>query len=265
VTVLTSSSQAASCLDVAGRSYSTCPAALSEDVLVPPFFWRVPLDEAEERFASWEYGVYCGGNAWHLVQALTAEGFDAFTFNFAVDAEAGRPTHVLALVRVGAGLVALDPYYGHYLAEDVSGRPASFERHLDELRRLGSGSRGGSWVRLPGLGEKTLLLGDPKTIRPPGERWLRSGDVRIDSLHRDRLVLRHPPPPPWVDSLGSTPTAPGPAAGELGLLDPLSIADSSGQSLAFDAEEITAPAAVLQLAAELGFDSAVAGTRPQQA
>jgi hypothetical protein len=243
----------ASCLDAAARSFSTCPVALSEDVLAPPFFWRVPLDEAERRFASCEYGVYCAGNAWHLVQTFAAEGLEAFTFNFAVDLDVEGSTHVIVLVRLGGDTIALDPYYGHYLVEGETGAPLSFGSHLEELRSPGAGTAGGRWARLPAAGDKRLLLGDPATIGPPGGDWLRRRDVSVERLHAGRLVLRHPSPPSWIESLSLRSGTPNETAYERGLLRPLNIGDSSGQSTSLPLGDVAGISAASLLANEFGL------------
>jgi hypothetical protein len=240
----------AACLDAARRSYSTCPVAVSADVLVPPFFWRVPLAEAEQLFAAGEYGVYCGGNAWHLVQLLDSEGTEAFTFNFAVDGRSARRTHVIVLARHAGELLALDPYYGHYLADRPDGSPVPFASYLAGLRS--AGGEAGDWLAIPGVDEKRLLLGDPATIRRPGEDWLGRGQARVEGRVGNRLRLRHPPPASWVASFAAQLDVPAARCAE-GLLRPLNMADSSGQSLDFESGVGSPPESVRLLARELGL------------
>ena len=242
-----------SCLNAAARSFSICPVALSEDVLAPPFFWRVPLEEAERRFANCEYGVYCAGNAWHLVQVFAAEGLEAFTFNFAIDPDVEGSTHVIVLVRLGDDMIALDPYYGHYLVEGETGSPLSFGSHLKQLRSPGAGTAGGRWARLPAAGDKILLLGDPATVGPPGGDWLRRHDVSVERLHAGRLVLRHPPPPSWIEALSLRNGTSNSAAYERGLLQPLNIGDSSGQSTSLSPGDAAGTSAASLLASEFGL------------
>jgi hypothetical protein len=146
------------CLLAAARSYSTCPVALSADLLAPSFFWRVPVEEAEGCFARLEWGVYCGGTAWHLVQQLTAQGVEAFIYDFG---PRGR-SHVIALARVPGAVIALDPYLGHYLA-DGEGDPVVFELHLAALRTGGPVTARGRWARLPGEFVAPLLEPDVAT------------------------------------------------------------------------------------------------------
>src|SRR5262245_27943121 len=166
------------CLAAAEHSYATCPVAFSADLLAPPFFWRVPLAEAEERFGRHEYGVYCAGNAWHLVQVLSAQGIEAYTFNFG----AGSRSHVIVLARPARDLVALDPYLGYYLADDT-GNPLPIHVHLEALRspRDGVGPLG-TWVRLPATGAKTLLLMGANTVEAATKAWLEHGPLTVESL-----------------------------------------------------------------------------------
>jgi hypothetical protein len=247
------SSQLETTLAAARRSYAACPVAVSQDVLAPPFFWRVPVDEAERRFADREYGVYCGGNAWHLAQVLTSLGIEAFTFNFGVDAESGL-THVIVLARHWEHFLAVDPYYGHYLADGASGEPISFAQHLTALRGDGSPVVGAAWTPLSDRGDKQLLLGDPATIGPPGEEWLREGKTTVAVVWGRRLVLRRPPPSPWIEAIRSRTNAPrGAEACERGLLNPLSIADSSGQSVSLGDRQEQSPPRVEGLLRDLGF------------
>ena len=92
--------------------------------LAPDNYWRSSATENLSAMAADQYGVYCGGTAWILLEIFEEFGFDAFTYDFG--SRSDSPTsHVVTLVRVNSSIFAYDAYLNlTYTQQD--GNPLDF-------------------------------------------------------------------------------------------------------------------------------------------
>ena len=78
--------------------------------LAPDNYWRSSASKNLSAMAANQYGVYCGGTAWILLEIFEEFGFDAFTYNFG--SRSDSPTsHVVTLARVNSSIFAFDAYF----------------------------------------------------------------------------------------------------------------------------------------------------------
>jgi len=77
--------------------------------LAPANYWRNSLSQNMNAIEKAEFGVYCGGTAWFLMQIFEEFGFKSFTYNFG-DRLNGPATHVLTLVKSKSRILAFDSY-----------------------------------------------------------------------------------------------------------------------------------------------------------
>ena len=98
--------------------------ASGQTELAPDNYWKSSASENLSAMAADQYGVYCGGTAWILLEIFEEFGFDAFTFNFG--SRSDSPTsHVVTLVRVNSSIFAYDAYLNlTYTQQD--GKPLDF-------------------------------------------------------------------------------------------------------------------------------------------